>query len=298
MLSVLALAAPATASADVFDGLPDPLLPVPNLNWVALLPPAASPTTPQPGPVPGCDSPSVGCIDTEIANLTAWRDSLGCDHRAVFATTYLELTKELRAAIDDTPDLVFDHDYLYTEDALFADFYFKTSAANANGEDVPPAWRIAFNATKRKGITATQDMLLGINAHVQNDMPFVIAALGVRTPDGKSRKPDHDAINAILNRAYTRVVNTIRKRYDPLVTFSNLPVSPVDDIAGLELVRGWRELVWRNAERLINAGSDEQRARVTRQIQTNAALWATAIATPVVPGATKIRDTFCANHTP
>jgi hypothetical protein len=294
-VAVLSIGAPASASAAQTPLLlPDPLLPIPDLNWTALLPPAESPNTQQPGPVPDCEAPSIACIDTEIANLKALRDSLGCDHRAIFASTYLELTWELREALDDTPNLVFDRDYLYTEDALFASFYFDVIAANEAGEPVPPAWQIALDATKRPGITATQDMLLGINAHVQNDMPQVIAALGVRTPDGHSRKPDHDAINKILNRAYTRVVNRIAHRYDPVVGLSNLPVSPVDDIAGLELVRIWRELVWRNAERLVNAPTEAQRAQVKSEIESHAALWATAIATPVVPGATENRDAHCA----
>ena len=47
---------------------------------------------------------------------------------------------------------------------------------------------------------AVQDMLLGINAHVQNDMPFVLASLGLRKPNGDSRKPDHDVANGTLNR--------------------------------------------------------------------------------------------------
>src|SRR4051812_34702023 len=77
---------------------------VPNTNWTALLPPLpGTPTEPQPGPVPGCESPSVGCIDTEIDHLGELRDGLGCDHRAVFATTYLELTRELRQTLDTDP---------------------------------------------------------------------------------------------------------------------------------------------------------------------------------------------------
>jgi hypothetical protein len=281
----LLAAAPANAS-----------LLVPNLNWTALLPPANSPTEPQPGPVPNCEVASIACIDTEIDRLKARRDSLGCDHRAIFAATYLDLTKQLRDDLDNFPNLVFDRPYLYTEDAQFANIYFDTSAAYESGQPVAPAWRIAFNAAKRPATTATQDMLLGINAHVQNDMPFLIASLGVRTPDGRSRKPDHDAINGTLNRAYTRVVNDIRKHYDPLVTLSNPPIVPADDIAGLELVRVWRELVWRNAERLLNATSDAQRQRITNQIQANAGAWAAAIATPPIPGATAIRDSYCAKH--
>jgi uncharacterized protein DUF5995 len=294
--ALLAFAPSASAATSTAFGLPDPIIPVPNLNWTSLLPPGASPSNVQPGPVPGCDTPSVACIDHEIDGLAAARRQFGCDHRGVFATTYLTLTKEIRAQIDDTPNLVFDHDYLYTEDALFADFYFDTVNAWNAGDPVPPAWRIAFQAAQTDGITATQDMLLGINAHVQNDMPFVIAALGVRTPDGRSRKPDHDAINSTLNRAYTKVVNKISAEYDPIVGISNLPVSPVDDIAGLELVRGWRELVWRHAEQLLRAKTPEDLARVTKQIQNNAAGWASMIASVRIPGETRNRDAYCAKH--
>src|ERR1044072_6140522 len=150
-----------SASTDVLANLPDPLIPVPDLNWTALLAPSPSPNLPQPGPVPGCDVPSIACIDLEIRHLNALRDSLGCEHRAIFATTYLELTRELREALDDTPNLVFDRNYLYTEDALFAGFYFDTINANADGEPVPPAWQIALDATQRQGITATHGMLHG-----------------------------------------------------------------------------------------------------------------------------------------
>ena len=43
-------------------------------------------------------------------------------------------------------------------------------------------------------------MLLGINAHVQNDMPFVLAQLGLRDRKGQSRKPDHDNFNEVLDQ--------------------------------------------------------------------------------------------------
>src|SRR5918996_1720293 len=81
--------------------LADSLL-VPNTNWTALLPPLpGTPNQPQPGPVPYCETPAVDCIDTEIERMTELRDRLGCDHRAVFATTYLGLTKEIRRFVDD-----------------------------------------------------------------------------------------------------------------------------------------------------------------------------------------------------
>jgi uncharacterized protein DUF5995 len=270
---------------------------VPNTNWTALLPPAPDdPTDVQPGPVPYCEAPSIQCIDTEIDRMTQWRDQLGCDHRAVFATTYLTLTQVLRSMLDTDPGLVKDRNYLYSEDALFADFYFDTVQAWSHGDPVAPAWRIAFQQAASGQITGAQEMLLGINAHVQNDMPFVIAALGVRAPDGSSRKPDHDAINEVLNRAYEPVVTAIRQRYDPSIGVTNPDLVTVDDIGGLEAVRVWRELVWRNAERLLKAKTDVEREVITRQIQANAALWAQSIAAVQAPGIRASRDAYCASQ--
>lgn len=270
---------------------------VPNTDWTALLPPLpGTPTEPQPGPVPNCEVPEVGCIDTEIQRMTELRDRLGCDHRAVFATTYLELTKEIRQFVDTNAAEFKDLNYLYTEDALFANFYFDTFQAWENGGPVPPAWRIAFEQAQRGQITGAQEMLLGINAHVQNDMPFVIAALGVRMPEGSSRKPDHDLVNEVLNRGYEPVVEAIRSRYDPSIAVTNSTLIPADNIVGLEMVREWRELVWRNAERLVTGPSESARQQVAQQIEANAAGWARGIAATQVPGIRASRDAYCASR--
>ena len=114
-------------------------------------------------------------------------------------------------------------------------------------------------------------MLLGINAHVQNDMPFVLASMGLRTKSGRSRKPDHDFTNGTLNRGYPRVVAAVRKRYDSAMDLSNSPLIPLDDLAGLELTRTWREVVWRNAERLLNAETRARAHQVAQSIEDYAA---------------------------
>ncbi len=265
----------------------------PGVPWTELMPPAPSPNEPQPGPVANCRKPTMRCIDVEVRRLRALRNRLGCDHRAVFATTYLVLTKELRRAVRSDPDLFAQPRYLFTEDALFANVYFDTVEAGERGDPVPEAWRIAFDAASSSELTGGQDMLLGINAHVQNDMPFVLAALGLRTRRGESRKPDHDAANEVLAEAYEPVVRAVGSRYDESVTLTNSSWHPIDDVAGLEMVRGWRELVWRNAERLVNAQSAAERRQVAAQIESHAAAWARLIATPQVPGYNATRDAYC-----
>ena len=286
---VLALSAQAPAAGG--GGAPD-------INWTHLLPPLNSPNGPQPGPVPHCRVSSPACVDTEVKRMTRLRDQFGCDHRAVFATTYLTLTKVFRRTLQ-TEHLYEHPHYLYTEDALFADMYFDTVHAWQRGGKVPPAWRIAFKTAANGEANGAQDMLLGINAHVQNDMPFVVAALGLRTRGGESRKADHDAVNNVLHKAYAPVVHAIRDHYDNLVGVTNSDATPLDDFAGLNLVRGWREKVWREAERLDNAKTAAERRQVAQEIHAYAGTTAQAIADAnltLPPDYRATRDAYCAAH--
>jgi hypothetical protein len=267
----------------------------PNLPWVDLLPPAPSSSSVQPKPVANCRKPGLRCVRTEIKRMKKLQARLGCDHRAVFATTYLKLTGQLQRSLRADPHLFRYPRYLYIEDALFANVYFRSVRARNLGRPVPEAWRIAFDTAASGDANGAQDMLLGINAHVQNDMPFVLAALGQRAPDGTSRKPDHDVMNRVLSAGYERVVAAVKRRYDPLLDATNSPATPLDDAAGLEMVKGWREDVWRNAERLLNASSDAERAQVASQIEQNAAVWAQSIAAPQEPGYRSQRDAYCAS---
>ncbi len=286
LLAVVALfAMPAGASAG---GV--------GVHWERYLPDMPPIGGPQPHGVPGCRKASVACIDREVRNLARIQRRYGCDHRAVFATTYLELTRTLRSTLRARPGMFANPHYLFYEDALFAEVYLNTLRSWSGGRPVAPAWRIALQAARSGDANGAQDMLLGINAHVQNDMPFVIAALGVTTKSGRSRKPDHDVVNDVLDAAYQPVVDAIAGRFDPLLTTTNASWNPGDDIAGLELVRGWREGVWRNAERLVAARTESERAQIARQIQDHAGTWAQLMATPQQPGYRTQRDDYCGSR--
>jgi hypothetical protein len=285
----LAMGAAPAAHAQTSPQLPD-------LPWPNLLPPAPSPANVQPGPVPGCRKARMSCIDRVIRRLRARRDRLGCDHRAVFANTYLLLTQEIKRTMQRNPRFFSDNRWLIYLDVTFANFYF---ALYEKGAQLPEAWQVAFDTAASGDQNAAQDMLLGINAHVQRDMPYVMASVGLRKPDGTSRKPDHDAGNRILAAGYERIVRDAERRYDPFIAISNSSATPLDDFAGLEMVKGWREGVWRNAERLLNVRTDAERALVAQSIEANAAHWARMIAAPPgPPGYRAQRDAYCRGKNP
>src|SRR5919199_3232267 len=119
-----------------------------NVQWETLLPAMPSSARVQPHSVPFCRGATVRCVDTEVRRLRAAQDGFRCDHRAVFSTTYLELTRQLRKTLRRQPRFFRWPRYLYVEDALFADVYFNTLHAYARGRPVPPAWRIALNTAR------------------------------------------------------------------------------------------------------------------------------------------------------
>ena len=259
-----------------------------------LVAPIEIPRRPRPGPVPGCRHASLRCVSATVRRLKALEERLGCNHRAVFATTYRVLTQVALETVRKNPRFLRYLNYFYFQDALFADIYLASGRAWVAGRRVAPAWRIAFEAARDKDLLASQDMLLGINAHVQNDMPYLLAALGTHTRRGHSRKVDHDAENGILERAYQRVVDAVEARYDPSLAVTNPDNSNADDITGLELVAGWREEVWRNARRLLMTRRDlKAHAAVVHDIETNAADWARTIAATETPGYRGERDAYC-----
>jgi hypothetical protein len=293
---VLGAVAAVVLAVTVGVGVPALAAPPPGVPWTEYLPALPSPPQTHPNRVAHCKRAKLRCVRVQIRRMRELQARLGCDHRAVFATTYLELTRGLRDALVADPGMLAWPKFFFREDALFANVYFRSVRHAEQGREVPEAWRIAFETARSGEATAAQDMLLGINAHVQNDMPFVLARLGLRDRQGRSRKPDHDLTNEVLSSSYERVVGAVRERYDASMGVTNPPGVPVDDVAGLEIVREWRERVWRNAERLVNAESEAERAQVAAEIEADAADWARGIAAVQTPGYRADRDAYCAQQ--
>jgi len=285
----VALGVPSAAVAD------DP----PFVGWSALLPSLALPY--DPASPDDCIAGRSQCVDKTIREMTRRFDPLAasCDHNAIFSLTYLRVTQEYRRTIEEP--FFDDTSFVNYEDTLFADYYFSAYDSWAEGQiaDVPPAWRITFNAASRHTVSALGDLFLGISAHVQRDLPFVLYSIGLVAPDGTSRKPDHDRVNEILNRVTDPAIAEIARRFDPTIEYTNLPTM-FDDMTVFQIIVAWREEAWRTAEALAAAPTPAARALVAAQIENNAATEArmivAATAYPPLIGGSAARDVYCRIH--
>ncbi len=132
-----------------------------------------------------------------------------------------------------------------------------------------------------------------MNAHIQRDLPYVLARLGLRTRGGASRKPDHDRVNAILTRVLDPIQDELARRYDQSMDWGDLRPAPADELGALELLKSWREGAWRNAERLVNARTPAERRRVRDSIEVSSTVWAEFIRSFKPAGHRTLRDAHC-----
>jgi hypothetical protein len=253
------LIAPGSAQAD------DP----PYVGWSQLLPGLT--TQYDPSSENDCVAGRTHCVDAVIREMQRRFDPLAqaCDHDSIFALAYLRTTEEYRRTIED-PTFFSDTPFVNHEDAVFANLYFEAYDAWHAGRAAPPAWAIAFQAAHDHAVTAEGNLSLGINAHIQRDLPFALAGIGLVKPDGSSRKPDHDRVNEFLNRVTDDLYAEIARRFDPTIDDADLP-GTADDFGVFQVIPTWREIAWRNAERLVNAATPAERAQVADSIEAYAA---------------------------
>ena len=244
-----------------------------------------------------CVAGRIECVDRVARRLERQVAELGCDHNAVFSLAYARTTQQVAAMQRADPGFFSDAPWLNHYDAVFADFYFDAWNSWRRTGSAPPAWAMAFRAADRRNASAAGNLLLGLSAHVNRDLPFTLYAIGLVADDGSSRKADHDRVNRILNKVISPLLDEIEARYDPSARV--IPgIGSLGDFLEFQALPAWRETAWRNAELLATAPGPAARKLVAATIEQTAAVEATTMLTltrylpPLTTSAR--RDAFCA----
>jgi hypothetical protein len=299
-MKVVAVVAVATvfalSAADVARSDP------PYLPWVSLLPTIAAPEDPT--STNPCRNGSAECVDRTIREMQRAFAGLAssCSHDSLFSLVYLRVTEEYDRTVDADSGFFANTPFVNNEDAVFAGYYFSAYDDWYAGspERVPPAWRVAFRAADAHEVSGIGDLMLGINAHVNRDLPFALAALGLFNADGSSRKPDHDRVNVILNRVEGAVLTEAARRFDPSIVDPSVDPTGLTSTALFQLLEAWRENAWRNGELLASASTPQQWNARAGLIENAALLQAKAIELqyayhpPLTT--TTARDSYCQAH--
>ncbi|MGE0600796.1 MAG: DUF5995 family protein [Dehalococcoidia bacterium] len=245
-----------------------------------------------------CQSGERSCLDIVANEMQRRLKPLAesCNHNALFATMYLRMTEEIIKAYDagrlQNPAATAH----FT--AWFASYYFRAFDDWSAGrtDRVPNAWQVAFSAADDERVRGLGNLLLGMNAHVSRDLPYVVADV-MKVPQA-AIDPDYQLVNDLIQNLSANLLSEVADRFDPTVSTAELPLVLGGAQSFGAFVALWRSESWVNGNQLISAGSN--RASIESQIETNAGARALAILPevsylPFVESAST-RDAYCAKH--
>ncbi len=196
------------------------------------------------------------------------------DHRAAFLRVYRHMTLAVRERL--RRPFFLDPAWVERVAVRFGWYYFDALERFERGDDPPPAWAYAFDIAARKRAFLLQDILLGMNAHINNDLPLVVAEILRAEGDERSvfetvrRRFDHDQINRVLHDVIPGVQDEVARHYGRLIRPLGRLMGDLDRQLTTYGLKTWRDQVWRNARCLLAAADEEERQLVIRFIQQDA----------------------------
>src|SRR5215510_10814405 len=201
------------------------------------------------------------------------------DRRAIFLTLYGIVSAEMRERVAQRA--FHDNDWVHRYAVTFANLYRQALEQFEAGrlEELPKAWRLCFNAAAAGTGLVLQDMFLGVNAHVNNDLPSALVQVGI-DPDRPQRYADHSAVNAVLGAVTERATQRIAALYAPGITALDNCAGQLDELVTMFSLDVARESAWDAAVSLANARSSFERELSRRLIAARAAVMARLLLSP------------------
>lgn len=213
-----------------------------------------------------------------MTDLLAQWEQAG-DRRAIFLGCYATMTRNMMTALNAGRF----HDPRWVRALLehFASYYFDALAAYEAGDPAAPVvWRRTFAATSQPKARALQNLLLGVNAHVNYDLTFAVVDLlagewaGLSEPERKLRYEDFCQVNRIIAETVDEVQDAVLERYAPAMDLVDRLLGRLDEWIAARMIARWRDEVWRNAMVWVETTDETGRALLRQKVEKDALRWA------------------------
>ncbi len=205
--------------------------------------------------------------------ILGWKEAT--NPQAVFLSCYKMMTGNMLDAIErhEFRDPAWVSRLLH----CFADYYFVAlEAYEHDPQAAPPVWQLAHDTTRDPRTLPLQNLLLGINAHINYDL--VLTLVDLLRPEWRehsdeqraARYSDYCHVNEVIARTIDRVQDEVLEPGMPAMELIDRLLGPLDELLISRLINHWRETVWQNAYCLLEAGADEERLALIQQVEGEA----------------------------
>ncbi|HEV2782786.1 MAG TPA: DUF5995 family protein [Actinophytocola sp.] len=190
------------------------------------------------------------------------------DYRAIFLRAYYIITLNVHAAInqrgDYTNPIFFDAGWVSSQAGHFASLYFRSLTTFERDPDAERAWKVAHGMAQERSSTVLQDLLLGLNAHINYDLAYG-TYLNLKQHGDEvqhlslpRRKFDHDQVNNILIRSIPQIAETLTRDYGGGIQLLRKTMNGLDVVLSGTGLKYYRERVWWSAISYLATTDDEE----------------------------------------
>lgn len=180
-----------------------------------------------------------------------------------FAALYYKVTASVKNGI--TKGQFANGALMEKFDVIFASRYLGALTAWKNNQPLSASWQVAFEATKSSSALVLQQLLLGMNAHINLDLG--IAAAEVSGGQLGDVQKDFDSINIIISALTYQVVTDI-DRMSPLLSLLGLHYDNQTSILIQFSIDNARDGAWCFAEDLVKKQGADYTACIGQRDQT------------------------------
>lgn len=204
--------------------------------------------------------------------LQSWEEQN--DARLIFLSCYQMMTTNVMAALADQ---TFE-DTAWVKHLMenFAEVYFLALQQFEHQETCPQVWQVAFSVPPLSRAHAIRNLLLGVNAHINYDLVFVLSKLlqeewqTLSIPERELRYRDHCRINTIIHNTIDSVQDQVIERFFPSFEIIDTLMGPLDEWLTAQLITEWRDEVWNLALALLEDLDEKQINELNHKIERQA----------------------------
>ena len=193
---------------------------------------------------------------TQLMNtcITNWEQE--SDQRATFLSCYLLMTENMLKSIE--ADQFHDSKWVYFLLHHFADYYFDALHAYENNRaQTPKVWVRVHDAAREDTTQVIQNLLLGINTHINYDLIFTLVDMlepgweQLSLFERDQRQADHNQVNQIIAKTIDTVQVQVLESLVPEMDLVDKLMGPLDEWMISGLISHWRDDVWHQAVDLL-----------------------------------------------
>jgi len=156
----------------------------------------------------------------------------------------------------------------------FADYYFDAlKCYDQEPIQAPAAWQQAFGGAQQPKLHVLQNLLLGINAHINYDLPLALYDClrhewgSLSLAQRRQRQADHRLVNRIIAETIDAVQDAVIEPHSPAMGVVDRLFGRVDEWLLSQLITNWRSKVWKTALLLLEAPDDASREAIRQQLE-------------------------------